>query len=872
MKVELKALIPHVVAIAVFYGITLFYFSPFIKGYQLKQGDIVSFKGMSKEIQDHRHTYEEEPLWTNAMFGGMPAYQVTVRYTSNLLGYLDTAFRGFIPGPISNLFLCLLAFYILLCTLKIDPWLSMAGAIAFGLSSYFPILIEAGHNAKLHAIGYLPLVLAGMLMVYRGQLLRGGLLFGVSLSLEVFSNHVQVTYYFAGACLIILIGYLYAAIKRGDLKDFVRQNAVLGIAAVFAILSNAALLWNTYQYTQETMRGGSELTIVPGGAKNENKTSGLDLDYLTQWSYGIDESWSLLVPEIKGGASGAAEMKRGQQINAYWGDQPFTSGPVYIGAFVFLLFVLGFVLLDGYLKWSFLAVSIFFFMVAWGRNMMWFTELMANYMPMYNKFRTPSMALLVVELVAPLLAILTVKRFVDEPELLSNKEVRKKAGVTVGVVVFTLLLFAATPDSFFGFFSPQEEAQFAQMGKGANVLQVERYQEEVQDFRMGVLRGDALRSLLFIALGLAASIFFIRKRNPMALGLSLSALFLLDLWTVDKRYVNNEKVRGKYVRWEKKRGNYFIEHLPSKADESILNEEIRLNPELGSLVSQAIIEGKEKAKTEDRASEAKYVGNERFKVYNQNTNFRVYQLNNPFNESRTSFYHKSVGGYSAVKLGRYQDLIDFYLHRQKQAIISELENGGVNINNVLREQHILNMLNTKYIIYNQNADAIRNPFALGNAWFVGKVELAENADDEIQKLGAIDPRTTVVIDKRYQDQLSSVNFVNGMVGSVEMTNYKANELSYKTKNESKGFVVFSEIYYKRGWNAYVDGAEVPIIRVNYLMRGVEVPGGDHEVVLKFEPKDYSVSMGVGYASSGIMLFLVLLLFFNEFKARNAVKA
>jgi hypothetical protein len=866
MNFDFKKLLPHAVAIALFYAITLIYFSPVMKGYTLIQGDVSSFKGMSKAIQDHRTTYGEEPLWTGAMFSGMPAYQVTVRYTSNLLGYLDRMFQGFLYGPIGNLFLCFVAFYILLCTLRINPWLSIAGAVAFGLSSYFPILIEAGHNSKLHAIGYLPAILAGFLMTYRGEWKWGAVIFGIFLSLEIYSNHVQVTYYFAIFCVILAAAIAVDLFRNGRLNEFIKYTAILALASGLAVMSNAANLWNTYQYTKKTMRGGSELTILPSGEENVNRTSGLDLDYLTQWSYGIDESWSLLVPAVKGNGSGAVEYQRGRQINAYWGEQPFTSGPVYVGAFICVLFVLGLFLISGPMKWAVAIAMPIFFMMAWGKHMMGFTELLADYLPMYNRFRTPSMALLIPELIMPLLGILAVDKLLKEPDLLKDKKIRNQVYGTVGGFAIILLLFGLAPTSFFDFFSSQEEAQFASMqGSAAQMAQI---QGAIEDFRVSTFTADVWRSFFIILIGSGLVYFFSKKKNTLALAGLLTVLFLFDLWMVDKRFVNNEKVRGKYVRWEKAKPNYYAEHLPSKADEYIFQKAAQIDPEIGRMAKEASDEALMDARKNARGFENFLASNERYRVYNQNTNFRVYQLNNPFNESRTSFFHKSIGGYSAVKLGRYQDLIDFHLGKERQEIVSSLQNNGQGLESVLRSMNILNMLNTRFIIYNPDADPIENPYAFGNAWFVSELVWANDPDEEMLTLGKIDPQIQAVSDQKFKSQVSENNFAAGSEGIIKMESYKANEIVYSSNNKANGFAVFSEVYYGRGWNAYIDDQLADHIRVNYLLRGMEIPSGTHRIVFRFEPKDYSVSNSVGYASSGLLILFALGLIANEFRNRK----
>ncbi len=855
-QIDFKAWIPHIVAVVLFYIVPLIYFSPAIEGYSLVQGDISSFKGMSKEIYDHRETYEEEPLWTNAMFGGMPAYQVSVFYGSNLLYHIDRFVinKLFIKGPHNLLFVAGICFYILMMVLGISPWLAILGSFGFMLSSYFPILIEAGHNSKLHAIAYLPAALAGFLLAYRGSMIKGGILFAVFMTFEILSNHVQVTYYFAMLLVVLGFYFLYDAIKKQLIPDFIKRSAVLVAAGVIAILCNADMLWNTYQYTQETMRGKSELTISASGEVNENQTSGLDIDYLTQWSYGLAETWSLVIPEVKGGASGAAEYERGRQINSYWGDQPFTSGPVYVGAFLLFLFIISFVVLDGVYRWPIVIATVLFFFVSWGRNTMWFTELLVDYLPMYNKFRTPSMALLIVELLVPMSAVLVIHKFYQKPELLKSKALKKKILITGGTFLGLIGVIGLMPGAFFDFFSPQELQQFDKMLAGPNAGQATNMMDQVESYRIGVVRGDAFRAIFLILIGLGISWYFIKKQNLQILALALGILILGDLWLVDKRYVKNEKKRGKYERWVKLKP-YYYEHLPNKADESIINGAMNRNSELALEVQSAIAEKKKSVEASEKRNMNYIVNNEKFRVYNQNTNFRVFQINNPFNESRTSFFHKSVGGYSAVKMGRYQDFIDFYLNKEIQAIVASLREGGQDILQVFSNRKYLNMMNTRYIIYNPDAPAIENPYAYGNAWFVNTVKKVPNANEEIMALADLDLENQAVIQETFDEKIGGIKA--GGNGKISLTSYKANELVYSCDVKQDAFAVFSEIYYKDGWQVYIDGKTVPHAKVNYILRGVNVPAGAQEIVFRFEPKSFKRSSMVSLASSSLLLLIIL---------------
>jgi hypothetical protein len=617
------------------------------------------------------------------------------------------------------------------------------------------------------------------------------------------------------------------------------------------------------------MRGKSELTINPQGTANKNITSGLDIDYLTQWSYGIGETWSLIIPDIKGGGSGAAQYERGRQINSYWGDQPFTSGPVYVGAFMLLLFVLGFFVLEGVFKWPVIISTILFMLISWGKNAMWFTELLVDYLPMYSKFRTPSMALLIVEMLVPLTATLVLDKFVKKPDLLKDSQLKKKVMVVTGGIVLVTLMIAILPDTFFDFYSPKELTQFEQIDRGNNSGQVVKMMDSILDYRSGVVASDAFRSIFIILLSAALAFVFIKRNSVVLLAITIGIITVVDLWMVDKRYVNNEKVRGKYVRWEKKKP-YFLAHLPNASDESILNNEMAKNPELNVLIAQAAQKASTGLSKEERSFKNYLITNKKYQVYNQNSNFRVFQLNNPFNESRTSFFHKSVGGYSAVKLGKYQDFIDFYLNQEIGSIGASLKNGGADILQVFSKRKYLNMLNTKYVIYNPEAPAIENPYAYGNAWFVEEVKTVNSADDEIMALAQLDLSKQAVMQSRAAEQIGGVTA--GGQGTINQTLYKANELVYSCNLTQDGFAVFSEVYYEDGWNAYIDGEIQPIAKVNYLLRGLNVPANSKEIVLRFEPKAYKITSNIGYASSALLLIGALLFLFMQVRKETTEEA
>jgi hypothetical protein len=795
-----KSVLPHLLVVVVFMILTIVYFNPLLAGKAISQGDVERFKGMSKEIVDYRTKYDKEPLWTNGMFSGMPAYQISVVYPSNLVRPLIKITSLGIPHPACIIFLCMLGFYLLLLTLKVDKILAAAGAIGFALSSYFIILIEAGHNPKGYAIAYMAPVIMGILMTYRGRMWTGSAILGISLSLELASNHLQITYYLAMLSGVVVLGELVNALIKKQLSNFVKSSGMLLVAAILAVLPNITNLIVTQEYGKYTIRGGSELSD-----NKENKTSGLDLDYATQWSYGIGETFTLMIPNFKGGESKAIgdnekaladvnpEMRQyvGQSTDQYWGDQPFTSGPVYIGALICFLFVLGMLILKDNLKWYLLAASILAIMLSWGKNYMGLTNFFMDYLPGYNKFRAVSMTLVIVEFTMPIIAILGVREIVLNPSIL--KEKRNSFYIALAATAGLCLLFYIMPTTFQDFFKEGEyENVSAQIKKsGASAEQIQQFMGGMETARMSIFKADAMRSFWFIILG--AGLLFaysVKAFNKNYLYACLGLLILIDLWAVDKRYLNEKNFVSK--------SSMETPYLPSAADEQILKD--------------------------------------------PDPHYRVMNASlSPFQDASTSYFHKSIGGYHGAKLRRYQDLYERQISK----------------NNM----QVLNMLNAKYfIIQNQQTNepmAQRNPGALGNAWFVKQLKWVANPDSEINALSNFDPASTAIIDQKWEKEVSEKSFSYDSTASISLKSYKADELVYATRSSSAQMTVFSEIFYPLGWNAYVDGKLTPHFGVNYVLRAMIVPAGQHEVVFKFEPESYYKGEKIAMAGS-ILLFLFVI--------------
>jgi hypothetical protein len=794
-NLNFKSAWPYLVAVALFLIITMMYLSPLMEGKKLLQSDIIHFQGASKEIADFRARTGQEALWTNSMFGGMPAYQISVLYKGNFLGFVDNILTLGLPHPANMVFLYFLGFFIMLLVFGVNPWLSIAGAIGFAFSSYFFIIIDAGHNSQAHAIGYMAPVIAGMILTLRKKYLWGGVLTAVFLSLEVKQNHPQITYYLAIiAVLLVLVEFINSA-RNKTLINYLKSVTILLIAVVFAILTNLTLLWATYEYGKYTIRGKSELTT-----NKLNRTTGLDKDYATQWSYGIGETMTLMIPDFYGGSSSespgmnsnTAKVLRsnnipeenikgfaGQSGLLYWGGQPWTS-PVYAGSIIVFLFILGLIIVKGPTKWWLLAATVLSVMLSWGHNFMWFTDLFLNYMPGYNKFRAVTMILVIAEFTMPLLGLLALKVIFDE--ITGKDKLNRALYWAFGIAGGLALVFAVVPDMFLSFSCPNDAALAKQLP--------DWLMQAIRDDRKSLCRTDAFRSFIFITLTAATLWLVINKKLKKEyayIGLILFILF--DMFTIAKRYLNNESFASK------SRVEFPFE--PSAADSQILQDK---SPDYRVL------------------------------------NFTV----DPLRDASTSYFHKSIGGYHGAKLRRYQELFDAYVEKNNMAI--------------------LNMLNTRYLIVpdeNKQPVAQRNLRALGNAWFVSEYKLVDNADQELNALNDFDPAKTAIIDKIFQENLKSWVPGKDTLDFIRLLEYQPNDLKYTFKSKTEGLAVFSEIYYPKGWNAYIDGKLTPHFRADYVLRAMVLPAGGHSVEFKFEPKVYVIGEKVSKISSGILIILVV---------------
>ncbi len=810
-----RKFLPHLGTILFFIVLSYVYMFPVLEGKTIEMDDIQHFKGMSKELTDYREETGDEAIWTNSMFGGMPGYLISVIYPGNLTRYVHVSFRNLFES-VSFLILYLIGFYILLISLKFNRWLCIAGAIAFAFSSYFIIIIGAGHTSKANAIAYLAPVLAGVLLTFRGKYVAGSLLFAVAFSLELFAGHLQITYY--GFLIIALYGIteLVFVIRKKILPSFFKAFLFLLAGVIIAVGMNFSRLYTTWKYSKHSIRGASELTT-----QRENRTSGLDKDYVVQWSYGIDETLTLLIPNYKGGGSQInpgteSESFRAlrdnriqnprqmvQAVSMYHGDQPGTSGPVYVGSIIVFLFVLGLFIVKGVYKWWLLAATILSIVLSWGGNIMWLTSFLLDYLPLYNKFRAPSMTLVIAQFAMPLLGFLALNNIITG---MADKKIWLNGMKWAVIITGGLsLLFALLPGI---------------SGNFTNATDALRYPDWLIDSmvadRRNMLRSDAFRSFLFISFAaIALYLWQIKKLKTTPFIAVLGVLILIDLWAVDKRYLNNDNF------------------VPKRQVE---------NPFNATPADQAILQDKD--------------------LY-----FRVLPLPNPFQDARASYFHKNVGGYHAAKLRRYQEMIDNHLQPEIQQMISGLQN-GTRIDSVFMQLPALNMLNTRYIIFDLNQAPLQNPMPLGNAWFVSEVKLAKTADEEVAAIKGLDPSETAVVHDQFASHVQGKTFKKDKNGHIRLTEYEPNYLKYEMKAGSEQLVVFSDIYYEDGWNASVNGEPVSHFRANYVLRAMAIPAGEHTIEFRFHPKSYYNGNKVSLASSILLLLAIAGYFVMESRKRK----
>ena len=818
----MKRLLPDLIAIVAFVLLSFAYFYPAdTEGRILFQHDTAAGAGAGHEAQEYYERTGERTRWTNALFGGMPTYQISPSYDSTqALSWVQRAYQLFLPNYVYLTFIMMLGFYILLRAFGIPAWYAGIGGVLWGFSSYFFILISAGHIWKFITLAYIPPTIAGMVLAYRGRLLAGGVVTALFVALQIVSNHVQMSYYFLFVMLFLAIAYGVQAWRTRTMPQFIKATAALVVAGLVGVAVNLSNLYHTYTYSKETMRGKSEL--VQTGDAAQQTSGGLDRDYITQWSYGIDETWTLLVPNYKGGASvplsaSSTAMEKANpmyaglygQLTQYFGDQPMTSGPVYVGAFVLFLFLLGCFLVKGPLKWALLGATVFSILLSWGKNMMWLTDLFIDYMPMYDKFRAVSSILVIAEFTIPLLAILALVRLLQEPGLLRKywKQTAFCLLLTAGTSLWMAVPGTPLPTDYI----PAQEMQMLQNAADQGYLPAQELPgilANLAEVRAALVQADALRSFLIIAVGMLLLLLYTggRLRRSFTLG-GIAVLCLIDMWGVNKRYLND------------------AQFVPATTQ------------------------------TDTFAQTAA----DKFILQDKDTDYRVLNLaTNTFNENNTSYWHKSIGGYHAAKLRRYQELIDHHIAPEMGTLYRDIIAAGGEMDSIDAARYpVLNMLNARYVILpgaeQGQTIPLRNPHALGNAWFVSQVQYVGNANEEIEALGTLKPAETAVVDRQFGEALQGMEQAHkDSLSVIRLTAYEPNRVVYETDNAGDGVAVFSEIYYPDGWQVSIDGKEAPLARANYVLRALYVPAGQHTIEMRFDPQSLHVTEGIAYAGLSLL--------------------
>lgn len=823
-----KKYVAPAVAIILFILVTAFFFKPLVfDGKRVKQGDIEHHEGMSKEIVDFRAKYHREPLWQNNMFGGMPAYQTSVLYPSNLLNPLQKGIAVItrIPFPVTAILMCMIGFYFLMLVFKVDPWLAIGGAIAFGLTSYMITLVPAGHNSKMYAISYMAPVLIGVFLAYRGRVWLGGALTALALALEINSNHLQITYYLLMMLVFIGFGENIRLFIANKYKEMLKSNAVLAIAVVLAILPNMSNLLLTSEYGRYTTRGPSELTI---DKDQHNKTEGLSIDYATQWCYSITETYTLMIPDVMGGASQAikdydadALKKVDEQWResigyqgAYFGDVSFTSGPYYVGAIIFFLAILAFFIVEDKIKWWLAGISGLAIMLSWGDHFLGLTEFFFNYVPGYNKFRAVSMILVIVNLTFPLLAMLAVRDIMNNPGLMKKKinQLYIAFGLTAGIC----LIFWLMPGAILETVNQTTESQIISgiTGQGGNMDNAYAYIAQLEIAREAIVSSDAGRSfaLILIVAGLIWS--YVRWNLPNALLIAgVVVLVSADMIIVGQRYISKDN-------YEKSK-KHEIPYKASAADNMILQDK-------------------------------------------SDPSFRVLNIAvNTWQDASTAYFHKSIGGYHGAKLKRIQELYEQVLEKQIDNVQTSMQ-GAMETSNpdsviqaTLASQGAINMFNIKYIIYNPQGGVIINQSANGPGWFVDRVKIVPNADSEIVAVGKVDTRHIAVVDARYEGMLKGFVPTVDSNATVKLLSHGADKIAYETNSSVEGVVIFPEIYYPLGWNVSIDGQPAEYFCADYTLRGMKVPAGKHTITWEFHPDSYYSGEKIALIGSFLVFLFVI---------------
>jgi hypothetical protein len=888
MKSILMRILPHAVAVILFLVIATLFFDMVGEEYGLKQPDFEKVMGMAKESSDFRIVNNEEALWANNMFGGMPTYQTNMVYPSNLLRKVDSLIKLYTAPPIGSLYMCMLGMYILMLCLRVNPWLGIVAAVAFGLSTINILYIGGGHITKVNAIGYMAPALGGFILAFRNRWLLGGAIFMLFFGLHLASNHLQMTYYLAFLIIAVAIGESVRLLLSKKMKELLLGASAALIAGVLALMPNLGNMLTTYEYSKFTTRGKSDLTIVPVGKENVAQAGdGLNVNYILEYNMAPGEPWAMVIPNAKGGSSAVSitENKEAMQkapknlrenmqgFPQYWGDQGSSAGAFYFGAGIMFLFALALIFVKDSLKWPFLVMTILAVFLSM-KDMHALNNFFIHHFPMYNKFRDSKMILVLIQLMAPALGILYIDQLLRDGVEASRKKLLFGG---IGVLVLLTIVVSTAPSITGPLISANEVEYFDQMrdqykGDSKTVSLIGDLEDALAAVRTEVYKQDAQRSLVIILVmaGLAAVTVWGRMKWYIFSGIALLVV-IADMWSVDRRYMNSEKRKNpqtgklEYAHYDKEE-NRFFPYTPDRCDEFILNAEKGNAPKFEehlAILEKAAIERKEYRSFEKE----KMKPAAEFGALNLGTNFRVLLANRgTFSESGTAYFHKSIGGYHAAKLKRYQEMIDFYIAAEIDSITGSFKSQNIAIvDSVVRSCKVLAMLNTKYVKYSGEAPPIVNKAALGNAWFVGDLKIAENADDEMSSIATINPADVAVVGKEFESAVKGGISVDSTY-SITMTEYGTKRISYSSDTPAEAPAIFSEIWYPAGWVCRIDGQEVNAFRANYFLRGVMVPAGKHTIEWSFEPDSYNTAVTINWIGSVLVLMFAAVVFAVSIKS------
>lgn len=877
----------HSIAFIVFVILACAVYYPALQGYTVKQGDIVSFNSSAKELQDFREINGEEAIWTNTVFGGMPGYQMSVSYSNGMIFLRKLTNLG-LPHPVSFVFISLICFYFLARVLKTNYLIAIMGAVMYTFVTYNVLILEAGHNTKMLTIAYFPGILAAMLLILKGKnVVLATVVFSIILAFQLLAGHVQMIYYMMFVLIAVGIAELVVAIKNGGTGELFKRVGFLLIGVLFALCTNIGNYYDTINFSKQTMRGGNVLTITPDNdavvsinpKKEKKKTKGLDPGYITYWSYGKQETYNLLVPNAKGSNPLSNKMFEelaktnrnlppvvykkyqeagGKGFGGYWGDQPGTSGPTYLGAIAVFLALLYLIFIHSPMKWALLVVTILGTMLSWGKNLgglddMWLTQFFIDYVPMYNKFRAVSTMLVIVSFTVPIMAILFLKRIVTDQDW--AKKNLKNIAIAGGTITLIVLFLGISPN-IFDFTNELENkalaTHVAQSGIDAGMIKT-----NLESYRISEFKADSFRTVGFIVVALALLLLGISNKVQFKYLLpALSVFVLADMLVVNQRFFNNDKVENKpteYKYWQKIDG-FQNAQRPTQGDMDIYKREVAQNPAIQGIINERVQQKRNELGREFKPNHQESI---MFSTLNFNSNYRVMDVDNPFNSSRVCYFHKSTGGYHPAKLRRYQDMIDFYIAKE----ISFLNS------NQLDKMKVLNMLNNKYYLY-QGKLIASNPYAYGNAWFVDGIKTVDGPNEEILEIENIDPKTTAVVTKDFEEIIGGKSLSKDSTATISMLSYAPNYLVYNSKSKKEQLAVFSEVYYKDGWNAYIDGVKTPHLRVNYILRGLLVPAGEHSIEFKFEPASFSILNMISILAFVIMMGALAFIIYKSIKNKQ----